>query len=178
MENRFLRGDLYRANLGEGMGYELSGVCNVVIVQNDTGNLHSPNVIVAGLAAKNGNFRRNPVYAFIRTPEGQNPTIADLAQLRTVDKSRLVDYLGHLSQRDIDGIDRALRISLGLSPAVREDSMLLTLCGNCARNFFHNPDYRICRANPFQNETDVCTVCNYRRGFDYVIQRRLGRNEE
>lgn len=170
MGTKFLRGDLYRADLGEGIGYEQSGVCTVVVVQNDTGNLHSPNVIVAALSRGLGTRRRNPVQCGLRSLDAA--AYADLAQLRTVDKSRLTDYLGHLNQGDIDGIDHALRVSLGLDPTFRKDSMLLTLCGPCAGQFFYNPDYRICRADPSQMETDVCTLCNFRRGFDYVIQRR------
>lgn len=173
MGSRILRGDVYLAELGAGIGYEQQGSTPVVIIQNDVGNLHSSNVIAAALSTSPGARARMPVHVLVHPADGMHgAAVVNLEQLRTLDKSRLTQYLGHLTQHDIDGLDRALRISVGLEPEYRDDSMLLTLCGICAESFFRNPAYRLCRADPCQTDTETCTVCNHRRGFDYIVQRR------
>ena len=47
------RGDIYRADLDPVVGSEQGGVRPVVIIQNDTGNLYSPTVIVAAVTTRN-----------------------------------------------------------------------------------------------------------------------------
>ena len=48
MDRTYLRGDLYYANLGRGIGSEQEGYRPVVIIQNNIGNRHSPTVILCG----------------------------------------------------------------------------------------------------------------------------------
>ena len=43
------------------------------------------------------------------------PSIVLLEQIRTIDKKRLDSYIGHLNDVHIDGIDKALAISVGLN---------------------------------------------------------------
>ena len=42
MKKTYLRGELYYADLGTGIGSEQNGYRPVVIIQNDVGNRHSP----------------------------------------------------------------------------------------------------------------------------------------
>ena len=42
MNKTYLRGDMYYADLGRGIGSEQEGYRPVLIIQNDTGNKHSP----------------------------------------------------------------------------------------------------------------------------------------
>ena len=46
MNKTYLRGDMYYADLGRGIGSEQEGYRPVVIIQNNTGNKYSPTVIV------------------------------------------------------------------------------------------------------------------------------------
>ena len=46
MNRTYHRGDMYYADLGRGIGSEQEGYRPVLIIQNDTGNKHSPTVIV------------------------------------------------------------------------------------------------------------------------------------
>ena len=52
MKNTYLRGELYYADLGTGIGSEQNGYRPVVIIQNDVGNRHSPTTIVAAISAQ------------------------------------------------------------------------------------------------------------------------------
>ena len=42
MNQTYLRGDMYYADLGQGIGSEQEGYRPVVIIQNNVGNKHSP----------------------------------------------------------------------------------------------------------------------------------------
>ena len=47
VNRKFLRGDIYYANLEPHLGSEQGGIRPVVVVQNNTANCYSPNLIVA-----------------------------------------------------------------------------------------------------------------------------------
>lgn len=46
------RGDIYYADLRPVIGSEQGGIRPVLIIQNDTGNKHSPTVIIAAIYVK------------------------------------------------------------------------------------------------------------------------------
>ena len=52
MNHTYLRGDMYYADLGKGIGSEQEGYRPVVIIQNNVGNKHSPTVIIASITSK------------------------------------------------------------------------------------------------------------------------------
>ena len=98
MDRTYLRGDLYYANLGRGIGSEQEGYRPVVIIQNNIGNRHSPTVIIAAISSKVGIKPKLPTHYFVNAEDGlELPSIILLEQLRTVDKRRLDKYIGHLS---------------------------------------------------------------------------------
>ena len=108
------RGDIYRADLDPVVGSEQGGVRPVVIIQNDTGNLHSPTVIVAAVTGR----RKKPalpVHVCITAAESglAQDSVVLLEQVRTLEKTRLTRYLGTLGENTMRRIDRALRLSLG-----------------------------------------------------------------
>ena len=94
---RILRGDLYYADLTPVIGCEQGGVRPVLIIQNNMGNLHSPTVIVAAVTSKNSKHNLpthvplNPNYSGLKAY-----SIILLEQIRTIDRSRLKEYIGHL----------------------------------------------------------------------------------
>lgn len=108
------RGDIYRADLDPVVGSEQGGVRPVLIIQNDTGNLHSPTVIVAAITGRRKKPNM-PVHVPITAEEsGLNADSVVLTeQVRTLEKSRLTKYLGHLSDGAMSRIDAALLRSIG-----------------------------------------------------------------
>ena len=69
MNHTYLRGDMYYADLGHGIGSEQEGYRPVVIIQNDVGNKHSPTVIIASITSKNGRKAENYLPITTSTPK-------------------------------------------------------------------------------------------------------------
>ena len=111
--SRILRGDILYAELGAAAGSEQGGIRPVLIIQNDVGNHYSPTVIVAPLTS---NIRKNilPTHVHVGRESGVRPSLVLLEQLRTVDKCRLGDKIGHVRKSVMHQIDAAAAISLGL----------------------------------------------------------------
>lgn len=111
----YLRGDMYYADLGIGIGSEQSGYRPVLIIQNNVGNKHSPTVIIASITSRVGVKAKLPTHYFVNTESGlETPSIVLLEQLRTIDKKRLDLYIGHLSDEHMKQVNRAVCISLDL----------------------------------------------------------------
>ena len=111
------KGDLYYAMLDENyIGSEQTGVRPVLIIQNNTGNEHSPTVIVAPITSKIKAKAVIPTHFYIRGYEnGLKQTSLVLAeQIITIDKFRLSKYIGSLSTDEMRKLDQALIISLGI----------------------------------------------------------------
>lgn len=108
------RGDIYRADLDPVVGSEQGGVRPVLIIQNDTGNLYSPTVIVAAITGRPKKTHM-PVHVHITAEESGLPadSVVLTEQVRTLEKSRLTKYLGHLPDAAMVRIDAALDRSLG-----------------------------------------------------------------
>lgn len=110
------RGDIFYADLRPVIGSEQGGVRPVLIIQNDTGNKHSPTVICAAITSKM-NKAKLPTHVEI-TAERYGvvkDSVILLEQVRTIDKSRLKEKVCHLDQDIMDRIDRALLISFSLA---------------------------------------------------------------
>ena len=109
------RGDVYLADLGQGIGSEQSGVRPVVILQNDLGNQHSPTVIIAPITKQRAGKEALPAHCLIGPESGLRlPSVILLEQLRTIDKCRLRVHLGRLGEKQFPAINAAIAISLGL----------------------------------------------------------------
>ena len=98
-------------------------------------------------------------------------SIVLLEQLRTVDKRRLGNFIGHLSEKHTCGINHALAVSIGLIESVPK-KLILCLCSTCADNFYGTGAYSLRRIDPQQIKKDTCTYCNSRKGLDYEIVRK------
>ncbi|MDD4509327.1 MAG: type II toxin-antitoxin system PemK/MazF family toxin [Oscillospiraceae bacterium] len=170
MNRTYLRGDIYFANLGTGVGSEQEGSRPVLIIQNDTGNKFSPTVIVAAISSKVGVKAKLPTHYYMGagTAGLEVSSIVLLEQLRTVDKLRLERYIGRLGERQLGGVNHALAVSLDLINKI-PDALIMCLCHTCADNFRSAGGYALHRVNRDQNEKDTCDFCNVRRGFDYEI---------
>ena len=115
MSRTYLRGDMYYADLGRGIGSEQEGYRPVVIIQNNKGNKHSPTVIVAAISSRVGIKPKLPTHYFINAECGlERPSIVLMEQVRTLDKQRLTKYIGRLTNEHIQGMDHALAVSVDL----------------------------------------------------------------
>lgn len=108
------RGDMYVADLGNGLGSEQSGERPVVVVQNNKGNAYADTTIIVPITSKRKNKLPNHViihYGILTRYEGCVLT----EQIRTISVYRLKKYIGRLNNKDIRKIDRAIKISLDLN---------------------------------------------------------------
>lgn len=111
------RGDLYYADLSPVVGSEQGGTRPVLILQNNIGNKHSPTVIVAAVTGRPGKAKL-PTHVNLRGSECGlfRDSVVMLEQLRTIDRSRLREYMGSLGGDSLRRIDKALAVSVGLHP--------------------------------------------------------------
>ena len=120
-ERTIHRGEIYYADLNPVVGSEQGGIRPVLILQNEVGNWFSPTVIVAAVTAKGGKAHL-PTHVPVGTDSGlRRPSLVLAEQVRTIDKSRLLERVGSLSPEEQKQVDRALRISFALSPQREEE---------------------------------------------------------
>ena len=109
------RGDIFYGDLSPVRGSEQGGVRPVLVIQNDIGNKYSPTVIVAAITSQI-NKAKLPTHVELAA-EGHGITkdsVILLEQIRTIDKKRLKEKIGHLSDELMNHVDTALQISFGL----------------------------------------------------------------
>lgn len=109
------RGDIYYADLSPVVGSEQGGVRPVLVIQNDVGNKYSPTVIVAAITSQI-NKAKMPTHIELDANEyGLSKDSVVLAeQIRTIDKRRLKEKIGHLDDELMTRVNEALEISFGL----------------------------------------------------------------
>lgn len=111
------RGQIWFADLGDSSGCEQSGARPVLILQNDKGNFFSPTTIVAGITTKIAK-KPLPTHVYVGKDGGLvRESMVLLEQIRTLDKKRLLNYIGEISEETMWRVERALCISLGLATA-------------------------------------------------------------
>ncbi|MEE5992529.1 MAG: type II toxin-antitoxin system PemK/MazF family toxin [Oscillospiraceae bacterium] len=115
MQTFVKRGEIYYADLSPVVGSEQGGFRPVLIVQNDTGNRHSPTVIAAAITSKLDKAPL-PTHIPLTAPTCglQKDSIVLLEQVRTLDKKRLKTRLGKLDDTAMTKVDDAIAISFGL----------------------------------------------------------------
>ena len=109
------RGDIFYGDLSPVIGSEQGGIRPVLVIQNDIGNKYSPTVIVAAITSQI-NKAKLPTHVELEAL-GYGITkdsVILLEQIRTIDKKRLKEKIGHLSDELMNKVDNALQISFGL----------------------------------------------------------------
>ena len=107
------RGEIYAADFGAGFGSEQGGVRPVLILQNNTGNKHSPTTIVAAITGRKTKAAL-PTHVAIMASGLKTESTVLLEQIRTLDKHRLRERAGQITPEDQKRVDQALDVSLGL----------------------------------------------------------------
>ena len=110
------KGDLFFADLSPVVGSEQGGVRPVLVVQNDVGNKYSPTIIVAAVTSQTGKAKL-PTQVELKATQGglSKNSVVQLEQLRTIDKQRLKERIGSLSDSQLPVVDEALGVSLGIA---------------------------------------------------------------
>jgi len=110
------RGDIYYADLSPVIGSEQGGLRPVLIVQNDVGNKYSPTVIAAAITSQI-NKTKLPTHIELYAENfglAKNSVIL-LEQIRTIDKRRLKEKMGHLDDGLMNRVNDAISVSFGLA---------------------------------------------------------------
>ena len=110
------RGDMFYADLSPVIGSEQGGIRPVLIIQNDTGNKYSPTVIAAAITSQTGKSKL-PTHIEITSKENglKSDSVVLAEQIRTIDKSRLKEKIGHIDDTNImNQVNNAIGISFGL----------------------------------------------------------------
>lgn len=126
------RGDIYYADLSPVVGSEQGGLRPVLIIQNDTGNRYSPTVIAAAITSR---LDKSRLPTHIGVPAGENncglscDSVILLEQVRTIDKRRLKERIGHLDDGAMARVNAAISVSFGLGDAADSGYQGVTTLG-------------------------------------------------
>jgi len=109
------RGDIYYADLSPVVGSEQGGMRPVLIIQNDTGNRHSPTVIAAAITSQINKARLPTHIELAAKSYGlTKDSVILLEQVRTIDKRRLKERMGKIDGDLMNRVDNAIAVSFGL----------------------------------------------------------------
>lgn len=109
------RGDIFYADLSPVIGSEQGGLRPVLIIQNDVGNRYSPTVIAAAITSKTGKSKLPTHIDIYAEAAGLvKDSVILLEQIRTLDKRRLKEKAGHLTDMKMSEVDNAIAVSLSL----------------------------------------------------------------
>jgi mRNA interferase MazF len=110
------RGEIYLADLTDASGSEQSRVRPVVIIQNNLGNKHSPTTIVACLSSKVDTKAHLPThYLIINNDDLRYQSMVMCEQIKVIDKSRLLKKITKLNKRQMNIINKKIKISLAIN---------------------------------------------------------------
>jgi len=174
-KRKIKRGDIFYAYLNPVVGSEQGDCRPVLIVQNDIGNEHSPTVIVTPLTR---NLRKNPLPTHVLIPKfsGLDTDSLVLAeQIRTIDRTRLSNYIGHIDNEVQKDVDKALAVCIGLEKRrqPKGEILVLTLCHRCESDF-RNSDYLLVKKG-WQEVKEDCDFCMTAKGLTFGIFNLDGR---
>lgn len=105
------RGEVWMVNFNPGRGSEQRGLRPGLVIQNDVGNQYAVTTIVAAITST---VRIYPVTVPLKRGEGglKKPSMVNLAQILTLDKSRLRRRVGVFPPELMNRVNSAIRISV------------------------------------------------------------------
>ena len=111
----YKRGDIYLANLNPYKGSEQGGTRPVVVLQNNDGNIYCPTLIIAPITSQIKK-KNQPTHCYLEEVHGLlYPSMVCLEQIRTIDKSRVIRYIGRITRKQMRQVDEACLESLGMT---------------------------------------------------------------
>ena len=119
--NPVRRGEIYYADLSPVVGSEQGGVRPVLIIQNDVGNRYSPTVIAAAITSRTGKSKLPTHIEVYADKYGlAKDSVILLEQIRTIDKRRLKEKMGHLDEDVMGQVNDAISVSFGLEDTAQQ----------------------------------------------------------
>lgn len=119
------RGDIYYADLSPVIGSEQGGTRPVLIIQNDVGNKYSPTVIAAAITSKTDKSKLpTHIDVFAEQYGLARDSVILLEQIRTIDKKRLKEKMGHLDDNVMNRVNNAISVSFGLEEPVPQQQFI------------------------------------------------------
>ena len=113
----YRRGDIYLVDLGRNVGSEQGGCRPVLLLQNDVGNHFGPTLIVAPITSRYWKKAKQPTHTLVAGIQNlTSPSVVLAEQLLTIDKVRVMKYLGRVPEEQMQAVDKAVKVSLGLEP--------------------------------------------------------------
>lgn len=111
----YRRGDIYLVDLGKNIGSEQGGCRPVLAIQNNVGNHYGPTLIVAPITSRFWKKTNQPTHSVLEgVPNLTSPSVVLTEQIITIDKKRVMKYLGKVSDEQMNNIDKAIMVSLNL----------------------------------------------------------------
>lgn len=108
------KGNVYYAMLDPVIGSEQDGKRPVVVIQNNLANKYSPTVIIAPITTV---MKKTylPTHIIIEKNNFlKKDSIILLEQVRVIDKTRLLTFLGKLTRTQVQQVDKALVKALSI----------------------------------------------------------------
>lgn len=165
------RGEIYLHDFGSNAGSIQNGVRPVLVVQCDEGNQASTTTIVAALTSVIKK-RYLPSHIILGDKFGlKEPSMVMLEQLKTVNQSDLVEYIGFVdSEYLLRKVNHGLKKALGLwvDKPQKQKRDIRCLCSKCLEDYKSNSGYIIRRLDPFAKVKQKCDKCQ-NDGYDYIV---------
>ena len=165
------RGDIYYANLDPVIGFEQDGTRPCLVVQNEMGNKHSPTTVIVPITR---NLNKKPIPTHVTIPHISGLSADSLAlveQIRTIDRSRLCEYIGRINGVVQEKIDTALAVCVDIERNISQKAEVITLClcSRCENNFLDS-GYVVVKKG-WQKIKEDCDFCKHRLGVTFGIFR-------
>ena len=75
-----------------------------------------------------------------------------------------------MNENDRTTLEQAIYEEMELTPEMVKS--IRTLCSTCLRHFVDAKAFKIALVPSADRSMDACTVCQMRRGYDYVVMHR------
>lgn len=119
-EKTYRRGEIYFADFGDTPGASINKIRPALIISNNRGNAHSPTVIVVALSSKYKKMNL-PTHILMESNTGlKRRGIVMTEQVKTLDKTSLLEKCGQVSEAFLERVNRAVAISMGLDQKYNE----------------------------------------------------------
>jgi mRNA interferase MazF len=106
------RGDIYWVALDPSLGTEIRKTRPAIVVSNDSCNTYGSRVVVIPITSNVSSLYPGESLVTVQ----REPARALGDQIRSIDKRRLRNRVGRLTQAELRDVDQALRVTLALVP--------------------------------------------------------------